>query len=122
VSLLAFLPGHARPFLRPGMSLRVELDGFRYAYREVVIESVGDQVIGPVEVKRYLGPDLEDAVKVDGPLVLVKARMPSSSFESEGKVLGYFDGMSARAEARVRAEPIFLALFPGLKGLFTHAP
>ncbi len=119
VFLLAFLPGHYRPFLRPGMPLRVELDGFRYDYRELTIESVGDQIIGPAELGRYLGPDLAGAVEVKGPIVLVRAHMPSSSFVNSGQVLGYFDGMPARAEARVRTEVILMALLPGLRGLFT---
>lgn len=120
VTLLALLPGHYRPFLRPGMPLRVELDGFRYDYHELTIESVGEQIIGPGEVQRFLGPDLADAVPVTGPVVLVKARMPSQTFLNEGQVLSYFDGMPSRAEARVRSERILLMLFPALKGLSPH--
>lgn len=120
VTLLALLPGYARPFLRPGMPLRVELDGFRYEYRELTIEAVGDQVIGPAEVRRFLGPDLADAVSVEGPVVLVKANLPSHTFVNEGRVLSYFDGMPSRAEARVRSERILVVLLPALKGLFHH--
>lgn len=120
ISLLAFLPGYYRPFLRPGMPLRMELDGFHYDYQEVRIESVGDQIIGPNELRRYLGADMSDAVKVEGSIILVRARLPSSSFVSEGQEFNYFDGMPARAEARVRAEPILTVLLPGLKGLFSH--
>jgi membrane fusion protein (multidrug efflux system) len=119
VYLQAFLPGSYRPFLRPGMLLRVELEGFHYTYRELLIESVGAQVIGPGELRRYLGPELADAVKVEGPLVLVRARLPTQTFTHQGRVLGYFDGMPARAEAVVRTEPILLALLPGLRLLFS---
>lgn len=118
--LLAFLPGHSRPYLRPGMPLRVELSGFRYEYQQLIIESVGDQIIGPAELKRYLGPDLADAVPVEGPIVLVRARLPTRTFTSQGRVLGYFDGISAQAEVSIRAEPIIVALIPGLKVLFPH--
>ncbi|MFP2928995.1 efflux RND transporter periplasmic adaptor subunit [Pyxidicoccus sp. 3LG] len=117
--LLAFLPGYYRPFLKQGMPLRVELDGFHYAYQTLTIDSVGDQIIGPTELRRYLGADLADAISLEGPIVLVKARLPSASFLSEGKVFNYFDGMPARAESRVRAESIMLVLFPGLKELFS---
>jgi membrane fusion protein (multidrug efflux system) len=120
VFLQAFLPGNYRPFLQPGMPLRVELDGFRYDYRELIIESVGEQIIGPNELRRYLGADLADSVTLEGSIVLVKARIPSTTFLNEGRVFNYFDGMPARAEARVRAEPILLVLFPGLKGLLPH--
>jgi membrane fusion protein (multidrug efflux system) len=118
--LLTFLPGYYRPFLRPGMPLRVELSGFHYDYRELTIDSVGEQIIGPSELQRYLGADLADAVKVEGPIVLVRARMPSHTFTSEGQVFGYFDGMPAQAEVAVRSESILLTLIPGLKALFSH--
>ena len=35
--VLAMLPGHARPLLRPGTPMRLELNGYRYSYRDVVI-------------------------------------------------------------------------------------
>ncbi|MBM7116773.1 efflux RND transporter periplasmic adaptor subunit [Archangium primigenium] len=118
--LLALLPGYYRPFLSPGMPLRVELDGFQYEYRELRIESVGEQLIGPGELKRYLGPDLADTVETKGPIVLVRAAIPSRTFSVRGRTLGYFEGMPARAQVAVRAEPIFLAMIPGLKVLFPH--
>jgi membrane fusion protein (multidrug efflux system) len=118
--LLAFLPGYYRPFLRPGVPLRVELDGFRYEYRELPIESVSEQLIGPAELKRYLGPDLADTVETSGPIVLVRAPIPSRTFSVRGRVLGYFDGMPARVQVSVRAEPILVTMIPGLKVLFPH--
>lgn len=118
--LLAFLPGYYRPFLHPGAPLRVELDGFPYDYRELPIDSVSEQLIGPGELKRYLGPDLADTVDVTGPLVLVRARIPSRTFSVRGQVLEFFDGMPAKAQVAVRAEPIFVTMIPGLKVLFPH--
>ncbi|HEX8824658.1 MAG TPA: HlyD family efflux transporter periplasmic adaptor subunit, partial [Archangium sp.] len=118
--LLALLPGYYRPYLRPGMPLRVELDGFQYEYRELTIESVGEQLIGPGELKRYLGPDLADTVEITGPIILVRATLPTRTFSVRGRVLGYFEGMPARAQVAVRAEPIFVAMIPGLKVLFPH--
>jgi len=116
VTLQLFLPGNYRPFLQPGMPVRVELDGFHYDYRELPIASVGDEIIGPNELRRYLGGELADAVKVEGSIVLVKARLPKRTFESEGRTFNYFDGMPARAELPVRAERILTLLVPGLKG------
>jgi biotin carboxyl carrier protein len=117
VTLFALLPGHYRPYLRTGMSLRVELEGFRYDYHELTIESVGDQIIGPGEVQRFLGPNLADAVSVNGAVILVKARFSSPTFVNDGRMLSYFDGMPSRAEARVRSERIIFMLLPALKGL-----
>jgi membrane fusion protein (multidrug efflux system) len=117
---MAFLPGQYRPYLRPGTPIRLELDGFRYEYLEVKVEHVGDQIIGPTEVRRALGPGLADAFEFKGAFVLVRARLPAQTFESGGLPYNYFDGMPARAEARVRTESILLTLVPALKGLSTH--
>ena len=118
--LLAFLPGHYRPFLKPGMPLRVELAGFRFDFRDLVIGSVSGQVMGPNELRRYLGPDISDAVKLEGPMVVVRAELDASAFTSEGRQFEYFDGMPASAWAPVRTEPIWWLLIPGWKGLFSH--
>jgi multidrug resistance efflux pump len=118
MSLVALLPGRYRPMLRPGLPLRFELSGYRYEYRALTIESIGDEIIGPAEAKRYLGPGVADGVAVDGPVVLVRASMPSSAFTSEGRAYHYFDGLPARAEARVRSEPIAVTFLPALKVLF----
>lgn len=120
VSLVALLPGGQRPLLEPGKPLRVELDGFQHEYHGFVIESVGDQIVGPAEVRRFLGPEIGDAVQLAGPMVLVRARLPSSTFTSKGRTFNYFDGMLAKADARVRKERILVALVPGLKGALGH--
>jgi membrane fusion protein (multidrug efflux system) len=120
MSMVALLPGRYRPMLRPGLPIRFELSGYRYEYRQLTIDSVGDEIIGPAEAKRYLGPGVADGVAVDGPVVLVRASMPSTGFVSEGQAYRYFDGLPARAEARVRSEPIVVTLMPALKVLFHH--
>jgi multidrug resistance efflux pump len=116
-SLVAVLPGHYRPMLQPGMDLRLELAGYRYAYMTVKIESIGDEVVGPTEVKRFLGQQLADTVQVGGPAVLVEATLPVATFESDGQKYNFFDGMHGSAEARVRSERIILSLVPALKKL-----
>lgn len=120
VSMVALLPGGQRPLLEPGKPLRVELDGFQHEYHTFVIESVNDQIVGPAEVRRFLGPEIADAVELRGPMVLVRARVPSPTFTSKSRTFNYFDGMLARADARVRVERIIVALVPGLKGALGH--
>lgn len=120
VSLVALLPGSSRPFLRPGKSLRVELDGFQYEYRDLRIDYVSDQIVGPSEMRRYLGREIADAFPLDGPCVLVRARLASPTFQVGAQRYDYVDGMMARAEARLRAESILVMLIPGLKGLWSH--
>jgi membrane fusion protein (multidrug efflux system) len=118
-SVIAMLPGNYRPVLRQGMPLRIELEGYRYQYRRLTIDEISDEVVGPAEVKRYLGPEIADAISLTGPVILVQASLPSSTFELDGRAVRYHDGMLAKAEARVRSETILLSLVPGLRAL-TH--
>lgn len=116
-TVIAMLPGNYRPVLRAGMALRLELDGYRYQYRRLVIDEIADEVVGPAEVKRYLGAEIADAVSVSGSVVLVQASLPTSTFDTEGRSVRYHDGMLAKAEARVRSERILVSLVPGLRAL-----
>jgi hypothetical protein len=115
--VIALLPGGDRPQLHPGMSLRLELRGYRYAYQNLVIEEVSNEVIGPAEAQRFLGPQLQDAVTLPGPVVVVQASLPSKSFVAEDTTYDYHDGMLAVAEVRVRTESIVELFFPALKRL-----
>jgi biotin carboxyl carrier protein len=119
--VIAMLPGHARPLLRPGTRMRLELAGYRYAYRDVAIQSVGDEIVGPAEVGQYLGQEIADAVPVTGPAVLVKAELPSNTFQADGKSLSYYEGMLGTVDAHLRRQPILVSLIPALKALFHHA-
>lgn len=116
-SVVAMLPAQYRPQLRPGQTLRFEVEGYRYAYQEMTITSVGAQIIGESELKRYLGQELQDTVTVKGPLVLVEAKPTSNTFTVDGQTFEYYHGMAGTAEARVRSESILLSLIPGLRAL-----
>lgn len=120
--VLAIVPAQYRPKLRPGLTLRLELQGFRFAYRELRVEEVGDEAVGPAEVQRYLGPERAGAIATDGPVVLVEASIPSLQFESSGASFVYHDGMVGSADVRLRTEPIALALVPGLRDLLEGRP
>ncbi len=115
--IFALLPGHYRPLIRPGMALRLELTGYRYSYQHLTVESIGSEVIGPAEARRFLGAGIGDAVPLSGPVVWVRARLPVASFESDGRIYSYHDGIQGTAEVRVRSERLLPALLPGLKGL-----
>jgi membrane fusion protein (multidrug efflux system) len=118
--VIAMLPGHARPLLQPGTAMRLELAGYRYAYRDVAIQSVGDEIVGPAEVRQYLGQEIADAVPVTGPAVLVKAQLASSTFQADGRSLSYHEGMIGTVDAHLRRQPILLSIIPALKSLFRH--
>jgi membrane fusion protein (multidrug efflux system) len=117
-TVVALLPGQYRPLLRRGGPMRLELTGFRYTYRAVTIDIIGDQVIGPAEVARVLGKEIADAVPTAGPAVAVTARLPSGSFAFDGRDVRYYDGMVGTCEARVRSETVLVTLVPGLRWLF----
>jgi biotin carboxyl carrier protein len=115
--VIALLPGGDRPQLHPGMTLRLELRGYRYAYQNLVIEEVSNEVIGPAEAQRFLGPQLQDSVALPGPVIVVQAVLPSESFVADDVTYDYHDGMLAVAEVRVRTEAIYELFFPALKRL-----
>lgn len=114
-TVIAMLPGRYRPLIKPGSSLRFEIEGFHRRAQELQIETIGDQVIGPAEAARYIGRDLSDAFPVQGPVVLVQAHLSADSFEAEGERFQYAHGMHGRAETVVRNEPIAYAFLPGLR-------
>jgi multidrug efflux pump subunit AcrA (membrane-fusion protein) len=118
LKIIAMLPGGYRPLLAKGGKMRLELNGFPYQYQELVIDEVGDELVGPGEVRRYLGPELAESLTVSGAVVLVRAHAPSRFFEADGKQLAYFDGMLGTAQARVKSERIVTTIVPGLKALF----
>jgi membrane fusion protein (multidrug efflux system) len=118
LELVAFLPGGDRPQITPGMAVRLELDGFDYAYQDLVVLSVSEGVVGPHEAKRLLGPQLADTLPIgNGGVVMVRSRLLSPTFESDGNVYPYHDGMGGTVEIRLRDETILEMLVPGLKEL-----
>ncbi len=116
--VMALLPGASRPEVQPGMPLRVELVGYSYAYQTVRVVDVSQQVIGPSEARRFLGPDVADSVLVEGPVTLVQADIEGTSFEVDGRELGFHDGMPAMAEVPVRQVRLVVLLAPWLRRLF----
>jgi len=115
LEVIALLPGEDRPQLAPGMAVRLELTGYRYAYQTVTIESVSSDVLAPAEAKRVLGAEFADGLQLTGPVVLVRGRLPTAEFEVDGRTFRYHDGMVGIAEVRVRTEPIVFTLIPGTR-------
>jgi membrane fusion protein (multidrug efflux system) len=117
-SVVALVPGHFRPMLRRGMPMRFSLEGFAQLHDSLVIDGVGDEAVGPGEVRRYLGQELADTVPVNGSLVLVRARLPRATFGFDGRTYRYYDGIPGRVDIRVRSLPLLVMLFPPLRTLF----
>ena len=117
LEVFALLPGEDRPQLSPGMSLRLELAGYRYTYQSVEIESVSSDVISPNEARRVLGAEVADSLPLAGPVVVVRGRLAGTDFEVDGRTFHYHDGMLGLAEVRIRSERIIFALIPGARRL-----
>lgn len=116
--LWAVLPGQYRPLLRPGMILRLELNGYRFAYQRLEVEAVSAEVFGPSEARRLLGPGGSDALPIEGPVVLVEARLPGPTFESDGRTYAYHDGIVGRVFVRTRRERLIFSFIPALRWFF----
>ena len=114
-SVVVLMPGRQRPELAKGQNLRLELTGYSYVYHDLTIERVDDEVIGPQEVRRMLGREVADAIAVTGPVVVVRATLPTTSFETDGRTYQYYDGMHGVARARVRSERLLTTLIPGIR-------
>ncbi|MCG8420052.1 MAG: HlyD family efflux transporter periplasmic adaptor subunit [Proteobacteria bacterium] len=117
LTVVALLPGKDRPQLKPGMSLRMELSGYRYAYQSLVIESVDDEIIGPAEARRYLGGRIADGIAITGPVVVVEAQLPQDTFEADAHIYRYHDGMQGTVEALIGQKSVATVLIPQLDRL-----
>jgi hypothetical protein len=116
-TVVVLLPGEYRPQVRRGMPIRFEIAGYRYAYQALTVDSVGEEVVGPNEARRYLGPEIGDTLQLNGPVVILKARLQRPTFQAEGRAYRFHNGMHGNAEVEVRREKILIALVPGLKAL-----
>jgi multidrug resistance efflux pump len=114
---IAFLSGHALPQLEVGMPVRLKISGYPYAYLSTAIESVGKQVIGPGEARRYVGAEVADAVELGGSVVVVRCRLDQDRFTAGSEEYRLHDGMRAEAEVELRRERLLVRLIPGLKAL-----
>ncbi|HYC92890.1 MAG TPA: GAF domain-containing protein [Thermoanaerobaculia bacterium] len=116
--LMAVLPGEHRPLLRVGMPLNLELRGYRHTPQRLTIASIADEVVGPEEARRLLGPEVATSVALNGPLVRVSASFPADTFDARGERYALHDGMWGSAEVPVRSEPLLVTLIPGLRAVW----
>ena len=113
--ITALLPGPDRPRLQPGMPLSLRVDGFERTHLSLRIERVDEQVLGPAEALRAVGSELAGSFEVQGPIVLVHARLASPELHAAGSAYRLHHGMLARAEVAVDREPLLFAWLPGLR-------
>ena len=114
--IVALLPGFDRPRLQVGMTVQIELPGYRTTRQEAVIDSIGSQVVGADEARRSLGDPIGDALPINGAVVIVRARLLARTFEAEGREFELHDGMLGKAEVRVDRKSLLRTLLPGSEG------
>jgi biotin carboxyl carrier protein len=114
----ALLPGRYRPELEHDADVRFNVHGYRYAQARASLHSVGAQVLGPSEVSRYLGNEVAGALDLQGPTVIAKAELPGCSFTSDTNTFRFHQGMGGSAEVRLRSQPLWAVLIPGLRKVF----
>ncbi len=119
-SVAALVPGQYRPMLKVGMPLRFELEGYPHVYSKVPIEWIGNEAVGPNEVRRYLGDEVSDTLPVQGSLVLVRARLQERTFRFDGKSYQYYDGIPGRVDVATRSTRLILMLFPMLREVYSN--
>lgn len=117
-AIRVMLPAQYKPQLHPGISMRFEMTGYRYAYQEMIVRSVSAQIVGPEEVRRFLGQEIGDTVPLAGPMVLVEATPQTTTFTVDGQTYNFYHGMSGVGEVRVRTENILISLVPSLRTIF----
>jgi membrane fusion protein (multidrug efflux system) len=120
LELIAIVPGRFRPLLATDMLLRFEVSGYAHAMLDLEVSAVGDEVVGPSAVRRYLGADVADAVRLTGPVVVVRAPLPTGTFSADGREHDFFPGMQGIAQIPVRRESILVALVPGVRHVLGH--
>jgi multidrug resistance efflux pump len=113
--VVALLPGPDRPRLKPGLPVSLRVDGFERSRIELRVERVDEQVLGPAEAMRAVGSELTGSFEVQGPIVLVHARLPAAELQAQGVAYRLHHGMLARAEIAVDREPLLYAWLPGLR-------
>jgi len=103
-SVVALFPPGALARLRPGMRVRLEIEGVPPGQR-IEIEDVPAELVGPSEVRRYLGAEVAELVPMQGPVALVSAHVDAQ---------GARPGMIGRAEVQLGSQPLWQSLLPSL--------
>jgi len=114
--MLAALPGRDIGRIKPGQTLQVELEGYQKSREKAKIIEVGDQAIGLAELRKTLGGEYADSLKLaEGSYVIIKARLPRDYFRYKGKKQSFRFGMPAKTEVRIESKRFLVTLLPSLE-------
>jgi len=114
MSVYAFLPQSDTSQIEVGQRVRFTIPGYRGAYVELEVAAISDPM-GAVDARdRYLGDRFKDSVPIAGQVVVVQGRLPTPTFESDGKTYQLYDGMIGVAEVELESRSVLHSLVPGL--------
>lgn len=110
--LLAFLPAAEVDRVGVGQSLHLTLAGHPRDRLDLVVSAVDREVIGPSEARRLVGDRMSDGVAIEGPVVVVRARLPVGGVELGDEWIEWQDGMLGQARVRVATQSALELLLP----------
>lgn len=114
-SLVALIPGRFAPQLSRGHRLRFKLRGYPDQTMDLVVDRISQGVVSPSDARRVIGPEGEGLVPMEGPVVLVYARLDKPTVEVDGSSMELLDGMVGDAELKLRSQTILTSMVPALK-------
>jgi membrane fusion protein (multidrug efflux system) len=115
-SIIAVLPGQYRPKLKPGMPLRLEFEGYHDSLQLITIGQVSNEIVGPTEVKRFLGEEVAETLAMEGAQVLVQAELPGPTFAARGGTFPFHQGLQARVSAVLEERSAWSLILPDFGG------
>jgi biotin carboxyl carrier protein len=113
--LVGAAQGEFRPLLAVGQPMTVEFDGYPNLVQTVTLTRLSEAVVGPDEVRRYLGRASADLLVVQGPRVLLEGEFEARSFTFRGREVPLVDGLTGRVHVCVRTQRLLVALVPALR-------
>lgn len=116
----AYVPATDRPRIKMNMPLQVEVVGFNMKRAKLPIKNISGEAIGANEVRREVGQQLADAVKIapDTSYVLIKSSFPGDTIKVGKKTYDLHEGMSTKCEVQIDSKPFLATVFPMFEKYF----
>ena len=110
LEVVALLPGNTRAQLHAHQRMSVHWDGASLPSLDLDIDDVAPEIVGPERARTLLGSELSGILDLKGPVVFVRARLPSSAATPSSALV---PGTSGAAEVRVGRHRLIEELLPG---------
>jgi membrane fusion protein (multidrug efflux system) len=121
IEVVAFLPSKDGPRIRNTMALQLELDGYTKARALAAITHVQSDAVSATEAAKLGGEMLAESIAKELSTgtsvtwIVVRARLPSRTFQTEHHTYHYHHGMHAKVEVKIQSKPFIATLVPGFE-------